>query len=132
MKYNSFFPKDNNNNNYTQLRNLFPAYIVAARKQHVTGTIVSKYYDILQVCCVFFFCLSFVLTVNLSMYSVVNIGFEPILYTVNENSRVVEFVIQNRNPNLQKDVTITFNTIDGSAKGRHAYLYIFKVRRKNY
>ena len=79
-----------------------------------------------------FFCLSFVLTVNFSMYSVVNIGFEPILYAVNENSRVVEFVIQNRNPNLQKDVAITFNTIDGSAKGRNAYLYIFKVRRKNY
>ena len=45
------------------------------------------------------------------------IGFNPSLYSVNEGAGVVTFTVQNRNPDLEREVTVQFTTTDGTASG---------------
>ena len=48
---------------------------------------------------------------------VIGIGFNPTLYSVEEDSGVVVFVVQNRNPDMEREVTVQFTTIEGTATG---------------
>ena len=45
------------------------------------------------------------------------IGFNPLLYSVDEDAGVVTFTVQNRNPDLEREVTVQFTTTDGTATG---------------
>jgi len=47
----------------------------------------------------------------------VQIGFSPTLYEVEESSGVVTFFVENRNPEMEREVTVMFTTIEGSARG---------------
>ena len=49
--------------------------------------------------------------------AVVQIGFSPSEYEVSEDSGVVAFKIVNENPHMEREVTIVFTTIGGSASG---------------
>lgn len=49
--------------------------------------------------------------------TVVNIGFAPSIYSVNEHTGSVIFFIQNQNPDIEREVVIEFMTIDGTAIG---------------
>ena len=52
-----------------------------------------------------------------SSSSVVQIGFSPTLYEVEESSGVVTFFVEDRNAELEREVTVVFTTIEGSAEG---------------
>ena len=45
------------------------------------------------------------------------IGFAPLVYSVDEGAGVVTFTVQNRNPDLEREVTVQFTTTDGTATG---------------
>ena len=45
----------------------------------------------------------------------VEIGFNPKSYTVNENDGSVRFFVENRNPEIETEVTVLFDTTDGTA-----------------
>lgn len=74
---------------------------------------------------------------------VADIGFSPSVYSVEEDDGSVVFVIQNRNPNVERDVVVEFRTTDGTALGKeicalyltlHTYndacLYLLFCRRR--
>ena len=46
------------------------------------------------------------------------IGFTPTVYEVREDAGVVVFFVQNRNPDLEREVIVQFVTNDGSASGK--------------
>lgn len=50
-------------------------------------------------------------------FVVAEIGFNPVLYSVNEISGVVVFVVENRNADLESEVTVKLTTIEGNATG---------------
>ena len=63
---------------------------------------------------------------------VVDIGFSPSVYSVNEDDGSVEFVIQNRNPNMERDVVVEFMTTDGTALGNDTcMLYLLHLPPHN-
>ena len=49
---------------------------------------------------------------------VVEIGFNPISYMVNENDGSVILFVENRNPEIETEVTVLFNTTDGTATSK--------------
>ena len=53
-----------------------------------------------------------------STQTVASIGFAPSAYTVGEDNGSVIFFIQNRNPNIQRELVVEFMTQDGTAIGR--------------
>ena len=55
-----------------------------------------------------------------------DVGFTPSLYFVNEDGNNVIFFINNRNPDMEREVIIEFATNDGTAIGisSRAYMYI--------
>lgn len=53
---------------------------------------------------------------------VVEIGFNPILYSVDEDSGVVEFSVKNKNVDLEREVTVQFDTVDKTATGKISHL----------
>ena len=55
---------------------------------------------------------------------VVGIGFNPTLYSVEEDSGVVVFVVENRNPDMEREVTVQFTTIEGTATGTNYILLL--------
>ena len=48
---------------------------------------------------------------------VVQIGFNPTLYSADEDAGEVVFIVENGNPNSERDVTVQFSTLDGTAGG---------------
>ena len=46
------------------------------------------------------------------------IGFAPSVYSVEEDSGSVIFFIQNRNPDIQREVVVEFMTLEGTAIGK--------------
>ena len=46
---------------------------------------------------------------------VVEIGFNPIQYTVDESDGIVILYVENRNPEIETEVTVLFDTTDGTA-----------------
>ena len=56
---------------------------------------------------------------NVSLFpsSAVQIGFTPTLYEVDEDSGVVTSIVENRNPDLEREVTVQFTTTEGTASG---------------
>ena len=54
-------------------------------------------------------------------FTAVNIGFAPPLYSVDEGAGVVTFTVQNRNPDLEREVIVQFTTTDGTATGMFLY-----------
>lgn len=55
---------------------------------------------------------------NFQFYLIVaEIGFNPVLYSVDEISGVVVFVVENRNADLEREVTVKLTTIEGTATG---------------
>ena len=56
---------------------------------------------------------------------VVGIGFDPTLYSVEEDSGVVVFVVVNRNPDMEREVTVQFTTIEGTAIGTNYILLLY-------
>ena len=46
------------------------------------------------------------------------IGFAPSVYSVDEESESVVFFIENRNPDLQREVVVEFTTVQGTAIGK--------------
>ena len=46
------------------------------------------------------------------------IGFATTLYEVEEGSGSVTFFVENRNPDLEREVTVQVTTIEGSASGK--------------
>ena len=53
---------------------------------------------------------------NTSLISVADIGFNPSVYTVNEQGSSVVLTVVNRNPNLERDVVVQVGTVSGSAR----------------
>ena len=49
---------------------------------------------------------------------VVEIGFNPIHYTVDENDGSVILYVENRNPEIETEVTVLFDTTDGTATSK--------------
>ena len=58
---------------------------------------------------------------NSNMYvlilPVVEIGFNPTFYSVDEDATFIVFELENRNPEMEREVAVQFSTIDGTAKG---------------
>ena len=52
------------------------------------------------------------------VYIVVEIGFSPITYMVNENDGIVILFVENRNPEIETEVTVLFDTTDGTATSK--------------
>ena len=48
----------------------------------------------------------------------IEIGFNPNSYTVNENDGSVRFFVENRNPEIETEVTVLFDTTDGTATSK--------------
>ena len=46
---------------------------------------------------------------------VVEIGFNPIHYTVDESDGSVILYVENKNPEIETEVTVLFDTTDGTA-----------------
>lgn len=55
-------------------------------------------------------------------FVVAEIGFNPVLYSVNEMSGVVVFVVENRNADLESEITVKLTTIEGNATGNIIYV----------
>ena len=49
---------------------------------------------------------------------VVEIGFNPIHYTMDESDGIVILYVENRNPEIETEVTVLFNTTDGTATSK--------------
>ena len=49
---------------------------------------------------------------------VVEIGFNPIHYTVDENDGIVILYVENRNPEIETEVIVLFDTTDGTATSK--------------
>ena len=49
---------------------------------------------------------------------VVEIGFSPISYTVDESDGSVILFVENRNPEIETEVTVLFDTTDGTATSK--------------
>ena len=59
--------------------------------------------------------------------TVVEIGFNPTVYSVNEDSVFVVLNVENRNPNMERDVHVHISTIVGTANSElrtRFYVYI--------
>ena len=52
---------------------------------------------------------------------VVQIGFNPTLYSADEDAGEIVFIVQNGNPNSERDVTVQFSTLDGTAGGTYYF-----------
>ena len=48
----------------------------------------------------------------------VQIGFSPTTYEVEEDAGIVVLFVENRNPDLEREVTVQFTTTEGSAVGK--------------
>jgi len=48
----------------------------------------------------------------------VQIGFSPTTYEVDEDAGIVVFFVENRNPDLEREVIVQFTTTEGSAVGK--------------
>ena len=53
-------------------------------------------------------------------FVVAEIGFSSVLYSVDEISGVVVFVVENRNADLEREVTVKLTTIEGTATGNRS------------
>ena len=52
----------------------------------------------------------------------VEVGFTPSVYTVNEDGVFAVVTVINRNPNLERDITVTIETVSGTAtNGMYRY-----------
>ena len=49
---------------------------------------------------------------------VVEVGFNPIHYTVDESDGIVILYVENRNPEIETEVTVLFDTTDGTATSK--------------
>lgn len=49
------------------------------------------------------------------LFLLVEIGFNPVRYQVNEDAPMITFVVENRNPDRETEYQVQFTTIDGSA-----------------
>ena len=74
------------------------------------------------------YCTRQFIDIAVSSSIVVEIGFSPSVYTVNEDGVFVVIIVENRNPDIERTVVVQVNTVPGTADegmcSRHNVYYI--------